>query len=105
MKIEQALKYIENAIDYWAEESDYEEKDKDVKKTNQAWTVIVKALGKNDQFYSPFSCIPGVHLDGRHDTLAPVTVSIVPAICLHSPFLSVNSPLASPSRILGQMQD
>jgi len=48
MKIEQALKYIENAIDYWAEESDYEEKDKDVKKTNQAWTVIVKALGKND---------------------------------------------------------
>ena len=44
MKIEEALKYIDNAIDYWVEVSDYDEKKQDVKKTDEAWTVIVKAL-------------------------------------------------------------
>ena len=44
MKIEEALKYIENAINYWSEESDYEEKDKDVKKTNEAFNLIKKTL-------------------------------------------------------------
>ena len=44
MKIEEALKYIENAISYWSEESDYEEKDKDVKKTNEAFNLIKKTL-------------------------------------------------------------
>ena len=48
MKIEEALKYIENSINYWVEVAEYENKEKDVKKTNQAWTVIVKVLGKND---------------------------------------------------------
>ena len=44
MKIEEALKWIDNAIDYWAEESDYDEKEEDVKKTDEAFALIVKAL-------------------------------------------------------------
>ena len=44
MKIEEALKWIDNAIDYWFEESDYDGKDKDIKKTDEAFALIVKAL-------------------------------------------------------------
>ena len=33
MKIEEALKYIDNAIDYWVEVSDYDDKQKDIRKT------------------------------------------------------------------------
>ena len=44
MNIEEALKYIDNSIDYWVEVADYENKEKDVKKTEEARTVIVKAL-------------------------------------------------------------
>ena len=32
MKIEEALKYIENSINYWVEVAEYENKEKDVKK-------------------------------------------------------------------------
>ena len=46
MKIEEALKYIKNSIEYWVEVSDYDEKEKDVKKTNEAFDLIVKALKK-----------------------------------------------------------
>ena len=46
MNIEEALKYIDNAIDYWAEESDYDEKEQDVKKTNEALDLITKILKK-----------------------------------------------------------
>ena len=44
MKIGEALALIDNAIDYWVEVADYENKEKDVKKTEEARTVIVKAL-------------------------------------------------------------
>tara|TARA_Y100000361_G_C11062412_1_gene291202 strand:+ start:147 stop:341 length:195 start_codon:yes stop_codon:yes gene_type:complete len=44
MKIGEALAWIDNSIDYWVEVSDYEGKEEDVKKTDEAWTVIVKAL-------------------------------------------------------------
>ena len=46
MKIGEALALIDNAIDYWVVVSDYEGKEEDVKKTEEARTVIVKALGK-----------------------------------------------------------
>ena len=46
MKIEEALKWIDNSIDYWVEVAEYQNKEEDIKKNNQAWTVIVKALGK-----------------------------------------------------------
>jgi hypothetical protein len=46
MKIEEALKYIDNAIDYWVMVSDYEGKEQDVKKTDEAFDLIVKALKK-----------------------------------------------------------
>ena len=48
MKIEEALKWIDNSIDYWVEVAEYQNKEEDIKKTNQAWTVIVKALGKEE---------------------------------------------------------
>jgi len=44
MKIEEALKWIDNAIDYWFEESDYDGKEEDIKKTDEAFALIVKAL-------------------------------------------------------------
>ena len=44
MTIEEALNRIRNAKDYWAEESDYDEKEQDVKKTDEAFDLIVKAL-------------------------------------------------------------
>jgi hypothetical protein len=44
MKIGEALALIDNAIDYWVMVSEYEGKEEDVKKTDEAWTVIVKAL-------------------------------------------------------------
>ena len=44
MKIEEALAWIDNAIDYWVEESDYDEKEEDTKKTDEAFALIVKAL-------------------------------------------------------------
>ena len=44
MKIGEALALIDNAIDYWVVVSDYEGKEEDVKKTEEARTVIVKAL-------------------------------------------------------------
>ena len=46
MKIEEALKYIDNAIDYWVEVSDYDDKQKDVRKTYQARRLIIKLLKK-----------------------------------------------------------
>jgi len=46
MKIEEALKWIDNAIDYWFEESDYEGKEEDIKKTDEAFSLIVKQLKK-----------------------------------------------------------
>ena len=49
MKIEEALKWIDNAIDYWAKESDYDEKEEDIKKTDEAWTVMVKALKEKEK--------------------------------------------------------
>ena len=52
MKIEEALKWIDNAIDYWAEESDYDEKEEDVKKTDEAYKTIgevAKGLGLIDK--------------------------------------------------------
>ena len=44
MKIGEALALIDNAIDYWVVVSDYEGKEEDGKKTEEARTVIVKAL-------------------------------------------------------------
>ena len=44
MKIGEALALIDYAIDYWVVVSDYEGKEEDVKKTEEARTVIVKAL-------------------------------------------------------------
>jgi len=44
MKISEALAWIDNSIDYWVEVSEYEGKEKDVKKTDKARTVIVKTL-------------------------------------------------------------
>ena len=44
MKIGEALALIDNAIDYWVMASEYDGKEEDVKKTDEAWTVIVKAL-------------------------------------------------------------
>ena len=44
MKIEEALRWIDNAMDYWYEESDYEGKEKDVEKTDEAFALITKAL-------------------------------------------------------------
>ena len=44
MKIGEALALIDNAIDYWVVVSDYEGKEEDVKKTEEARTDIVKAL-------------------------------------------------------------
>ena len=46
MKIEEALKWIENSIDYWVQESEYDEKKEDIKKTDEAFDLIVKALKK-----------------------------------------------------------
>jgi|TARA_R100000781_G_scaffold7126_1_gene6975 hypothetical protein len=46
MNIEEALNYIRNAKDYWAEESDYDKKEQDVKKTDEAFDLIVKLLKK-----------------------------------------------------------
>ena len=40
MKIEEALKYIDNAIDYWVEVSDYDDKQKDIRKTANTVTKI-----------------------------------------------------------------
>jgi hypothetical protein len=48
MTIKEALGWIDNAIDYWVVVSDYEGKEEDVKKTDEAWTVIVKALKKEE---------------------------------------------------------
>ena len=48
MKIGEALALIDNAIDYWVMVSEYEGKEEDVKKTDEAWTVIVKALKKEE---------------------------------------------------------
>ena len=44
MKIKEALGWIDNSIEYWVMASEYEGKEEDVKKTDEAWTVIVKAL-------------------------------------------------------------
>ena len=44
MKMKEALGWLDNSIDYWVEVADYENKEKDVKKTEEARTVIVKAL-------------------------------------------------------------
>tara|TARA_R100001082_G_C4316090_1_gene139028 strand:+ start:447 stop:614 length:168 start_codon:yes stop_codon:yes gene_type:complete len=41
---EEALNYIRNSIEFWVELADYDEKEQDVKKTDEAWTVIVKSL-------------------------------------------------------------
>ena len=46
MKIEEALKYIDNAIDYWVEVSDYDDKQEDIRKTYQARRLIIKLLKK-----------------------------------------------------------
>jgi len=46
MKIEEALKYIDNAIDYWVEVSDYDDKQEDIRKTYQARKLIIKLLEK-----------------------------------------------------------
>jgi hypothetical protein len=48
MKIKEALGWIDNSIEYWVDVSEYDGKEDDIKKTNQAWTVIVKALGKEE---------------------------------------------------------
>ena len=48
MKIEEALKYIDNAIDYWVEVSDYDDKQKDIRKTYQARRLIIKLLKLED---------------------------------------------------------
>ena len=49
MKIEEALAWIDNAIDYWVEESDYDEKEEDTKKTDEAFALIVKALKEKEK--------------------------------------------------------
>ncbi len=46
MNIDEALAWIDNAMDYWYEESDYDGKEEDVKKTDEAFALIVKALKK-----------------------------------------------------------
>tara|TARA_Y100001938_G_C7727240_1_gene252884 strand:- start:306 stop:452 length:147 start_codon:yes stop_codon:yes gene_type:complete len=46
MKIKEALAWIDNSIDYWVMVSEYDGKENDVKKTDEAWNVIVKALNK-----------------------------------------------------------
>ena len=48
MTIEEALGWIDKAIDYWVVVSDYEGKEEEVKKTDEAWTIIVKALKKEE---------------------------------------------------------
>ena len=44
MKIKEALGWIDNSIEYWVMASEYDGKEDDVKKTDEAWNVIVKAL-------------------------------------------------------------
>jgi hypothetical protein len=47
MNISQAFKYIDNAIEFWVELSEYDEKKSDVKKTDKARNIIRKTIEKN----------------------------------------------------------
>ena len=49
MKIEEALKWIDNSIDYWVEVADYDGKEEDIKKTDKARTAIGKALNERSK--------------------------------------------------------
>ena len=46
MKIEEALVYISNAVDYWFMVSEYEGKEQDEKEMDEAFDLIVKGLKK-----------------------------------------------------------
>ena len=48
MKIKEALACIDNSIVYWVMVSEYDCKENDVKKTDEACNVIVKALNKGE---------------------------------------------------------
>ena len=47
MNLLQAFQYVDNAVEYWAELSEYDEKKSDLKKTDKAWTMIRKTIEKN----------------------------------------------------------
>ena len=47
MNLLQAFKYVNNAIEYWDMVSEYDGKKSDLKKTDQAWTMIRKTIGTN----------------------------------------------------------
>ena len=47
MNFKEAFEYVDNAIEYYAELSDYDEKESDLKKTDKAWTMIRKTIEKN----------------------------------------------------------
>ena len=47
MNFKEAFEYVDNAIEYYAELSDYDEKECDLKKTDKAWTMLRKTIEKN----------------------------------------------------------
>tara|TARA_R100001440_G_scaffold46090_1_gene65839 strand:- start:168 stop:317 length:150 start_codon:yes stop_codon:yes gene_type:complete len=49
MKISEALAHIDNAIEYWSMNAEYEGKDQDEQKTFEAFDLIVKATKKNKE--------------------------------------------------------
>ena len=47
MNFKEAFEYVDNAIEYFAEVSEYDGKESDLKNTDKAWTMIRKTIEKN----------------------------------------------------------
>lgn len=47
-KINEAIHYLNNAINFWVELADYEDKKKDIEKTDQALDLLVKLARKGN---------------------------------------------------------
>lgn len=45
-KINKAIHYLNNAINFWVELADYENKKKDIEKTDQALDLLIKLARK-----------------------------------------------------------
>ena len=51
MTKDDAIALIENALEYWVEVADYEDKEKDIKETDKAWALLgrmIHSCNKND---------------------------------------------------------
>jgi len=51
MTRDDAIALIENALEYWVEVADYEDKEKDIKETDKAWALLgrmIHSCNKND---------------------------------------------------------